>query len=198
MAETAGSISGRRAAQLVAVAGPLVLCDQATKAWAEASLAGRAEELPVIDGAVSLLAVHNPGAFFGLGASLTGEVRVAMFACATLLATALIGGLHLRSRPSQRVLRMSLGLLLAGAVGNLIDRMRIGEVIDFLHLRLIGTAEQVTVNLADVFITAGLALVVIDALRARRADRDTDPSEVEGRDARATIPSQGSPSRGLR
>jgi signal peptidase II len=66
-------------------------------------------------------------------------------------------------------LRIGLGLLWAGGAGNLCDRLRRGEVIDFMHLHVREVFHWATFNLADVYLTVGLALLIVDLLRPQTA-----------------------------
>lgn len=144
-----------------------VAVDQITKQLAEAHLRGRGI-VTVIDGFFDLRYARNPGAFFSLGAGLEPSVRRVFFVTASLAASALILRLFAQTPPSQRILRWALMLLLAGALGNLVDRVLWGEVIDFVHLYWRGVFEWATFNIADVLITLGLAFIVIDTFTPRR------------------------------
>jgi signal peptidase II len=133
--------------------------DYATKRWIEASLT-YADRLPVIEGFFYLTHVRNPGAAFGLFTTGPAELRQAFFIGVSLLAAVL------------------LGLVLGGAVGNLIDRVRYGEVIDFLHFRRWRGYSWPDFNLADSFIVTGVGFLVIELLASEGARRG-DPSREE-------------------
>ena len=145
-----------------------VVVDQITKQLADAFLRGRGL-VTVLDGFFELRYARNPGAFFSLGAELTPGLRRAVFVIASLAASALIVRLFARAEREQRALRWALMLLLAGAIGNLVDRVVYGSVIDFVHLYWRGVFDWATFNVADVLIVAGLVLLVVDLFRSRSA-----------------------------
>lgn len=154
---------------LLALFLPLaVIVDQVTKQIADAQLAGRGLVI-VLDGLFMLDYSRNPGAFFSLGADLEPTLRRVFFVTATLLAVALVLHLYRRVLEGQRALRWGLLLLLAGAVGNLVDRVMYGEVIDFLRLHYRDVFYWATFNVADMYICFGLVLLAVDAFHPRRS-----------------------------
>lgn len=169
----------RRWGVLAAVVLAGVAADQVTKILADAHLRGRGL-VTVIDGFFDLRYTRNPGAFFSLGAELDPSVRRVFFVIASLVATLLIGRLYARVEREQWALRWGLMLLLAGAVGNLIDRVVYGSVVDFVHLYARDVLDWATFNIADVWITAGFALLIVDLFRGKRSSgRVEPPAEVE-------------------
>lgn len=158
----------RRWGLLSAVVLSGTVLDQVTKHFANVHLRSRGL-VSVIDGFVELRYARNPGAFFSLGAELPPDLRRVLLVGASLAASALILRLYTRIEENERVLGWALMLLLAGAVGNLIDRALEGEVVDFLHVYWRGVFDWATFNVADIFITMGLALLIVDMLLPRRA-----------------------------
>jgi len=135
-------------------------CDQLTKEFAK-------RELSYTDGPIHFLGMvsfeyaENTGSFLSIGAGLPPDLRRAIHIVSA--AVILIGFVLLLSYAYRldRVRRIGYCLLLAGACGNLVDRFsNDGRVIDFIVLK-IGSLETGVFNLADVFILAGLALVLI-------------------------------------
>jgi signal peptidase II len=145
--------------------------DQLTKWWISRTL-GYADEIPVIDGFFHITHVRNPGAAFGILATSPEPVRIFFFIGVTLVAIALILSFFHKLAPGDRFSALSLGLILAGAIGNLIDRLRFGEVVDFLHFRLWGGYTWPDFNLADSFIVVGVMLLVIELLASESESRD--------------------------
>jgi signal peptidase II len=90
----------------------------------------------------------------------------------------------LRTRPAQRMLRTGLAFILGGAVGNLIDRLRLGYVIDFLDVYWRGH-HWPAFNVADASICVGVGLILLDAFMSPA------PSPAEGRDAATPTPEPG-------
>lgn len=145
--------------------------DQLTKWWVSRTLS-YGDEIPVIEGFFHLSHVRNPGAAFGILATSPEPVRVFFFVGVTLVAIALILSFFRKLAPGDRFSALSLGLILAGALGNLIDRVRFGEVVDFLHFRLWGGYSWPDFNLADSFIVVGVMLLVIELLASESESRD--------------------------
>jgi signal peptidase II len=159
--------------------GASLLCvplDQLTKAWISRALA-YGDEVPVIDGFFHITHVRNPGAAFSLMASSPEPVRLFFFVGVTLVAIALLVSFYRKLAPGDRFSALSLGLILGGAVGNLIDRLRLGEVVDFLHFRLWGGYSWPDFNLADSFIVVGVILLVIELLAAEGESREEARAE---------------------
>ena len=146
------------------MAALVVLLDQWTKSLVQASLPLNGAPLPLIPGVVSLTHVHNPGVAFGQfpagGPFLILAAVVAMGAILVYRARLLRGG-----EPLHPLLTLGLALPFGGAVGNVIDRVRIGKVVDFIDF-----GWWPVFNVADSAITLGaLSLVTYFLL--------IDPSE---------------------
>ncbi len=146
---------------LALVAG-LVVADQITKLLVVERFAyGESIALlPVLD----VTRLHNTGAAFSLLADQGGWQRWLLSGIAAVVAVVL-GGLLLRlERGTPRVVAASYALIMAGAVGNLIDRVQHGYVVDFVHLHWQGWYYP-AFNVADSAITIGALLLIYDALR---------------------------------
>ncbi|HEU5142711.1 MAG TPA: signal peptidase II [Solirubrobacterales bacterium] len=140
----------RRAA---ALAGLVVALDQAAKAAIEANLT-TGEQVEVL-GPLTLTLVHNRGVAFGL-ASGGGAALVAL----TVVALVFVAALFARD-PSRPGMWVAVGLLIGGALGNLADRLRADAVTDYVDV-----LSWPPFNLADVAITAGVAILALSYLRA--------------------------------
>ncbi|MCM0045813.1 MAG: signal peptidase II, partial [Burkholderiaceae bacterium] len=110
----------------------------------------------------NLVMVYNPGAAFSFLANSGGWQR--WFFSALALAVSIFIVWMLNRNASQRMFCWSLSLILGGAVGNLIDRLAYGHVIDFLDFHVAGW-HWPAFNIADGAITIGAALFVLDELR---------------------------------
>jgi signal peptidase II len=132
--------------------------DQWTKAWALAELRGKAPRT-VVPGCFDLTFNRNTGGVFGVLSGTPGPGRRIFFAAATLAALALIFVLLWRWGRESRLLRAALPLVAGGAVGNLIDRVRFGSVVDFIDWYWRGY-HWPTFNVADSAITVGAALIL--------------------------------------
>jgi signal peptidase II len=140
----------------------LVVLDQLTKYWISASL--RYGEARAYTGFFNLVLTHNQGAAFSFLAGAGGWQR-GFFIAIALVAIVVIGALLVR-HAGERLFCLALALILGGAVGNVLDRIVLGHVIDFLDFHLSGW-HWPAFNLADSAITVGAVLLVADSLRPR-------------------------------
>ncbi|MDE1921964.1 MAG: lipoprotein signal peptidase [Gammaproteobacteria bacterium] len=150
------------------VSAAVVLADQASKAYI-ARHYGEFEftrVLPVLD----ITRMQNVGAAFSLLASASGWQRWFFIALALGVSVALTTWLLRMPRGANKLLSAGLALILGGAVGNVIDRIRIGSVIDFIHFHW-NQAYFPAFNLADSAITVGAGLLLLDALLDSRRKR---------------------------
>ena len=186
----------RRWALFFGLATAVVLVDQATKSWIDGAFAvassrgpqpGLAAPTSVLGEFVRIAKTYNTGGIFGLFGS-TAPVLAAM----SVLVIALIVFYQARSaRTAPLLLTVALGLLLGGAIGNLVDRVRFGHVIDFVDMG-VGSFRWYTFNVADASIsTAVVALIALSLFgdrwsSSRRAtegavDRPGEPAAASTR-----------------
>jgi signal peptidase II len=144
---------------LVAVAVAAIAADQLTKHLVSTKLA-LGGEVHVV-GPLSIHHVQNSGIAFGLFASATAAVIVL-----TALAVGWMLVFFARSGSRHPVLPVALGLVIGGSVSNLVDRVRLGHVTDFLDLKF-----WPAFNLADSFIVIGVAILLLALVAADRAPR---------------------------
>ena len=121
----------------------------------------------IIDGFFSLVYVTNPGAAFGFLARAPEIFRYLFFTGITVLAILLIIYYIMKSKQETLLIVISLALIFGGAVGNLIDRIRFGAVVDFLDF-YIGTWHWPAFNVADSAISVGAVLMIWKMLVNRR------------------------------
>jgi signal peptidase II len=150
----------------------LVVLDQVTKIVIQHALVAGAS-IEVFPPVLTLVLAYNPGAAFSFLASGSGWQRY-FFVIIAALASALILYMMNRHR-ADRFLCFSLALVLAGAIGNLIDRLRYGAVVDFVLLRWPGGPRLLdpwpAFNLADSCITIGAVLLIWDSFRRSRVQK---------------------------
>lgn len=151
--------------------GLILLLDQITKFYVDSSMRLH-ESIPVIKGLFSITYVRNPGAAFGFLADASPLFRSIFFAAVTVLAIILVVHYIWKSRAKETFLTFALSLILSGAVGNLIDRVRLGEVIDFLDV-YIGSTHWPAFNVADSAISVGAVILFIELTR-RGKESQTD------------------------
>jgi signal peptidase II len=151
----------------------VLVLDQWTKHLAETSLAGR-PPLTVIPGFLDLIHVENTGVAFGLFAAGSSTMGVLALTLLGMIALGLVLYYFWRTPDTNRVILVSLALILGGAVGNLMDRIMSGSVTDFIDV-YVGTHHWPTFNAADSAITVGIVLLTFDALFARRQADPVEP-----------------------
>src|SRR4051794_30123004 len=144
----------------------IIVLDQLTKALMVTFLP--ADGSVVLTPFFNLVLVHNTGISFGVFRAAPGWGRWVLVLLTLAIGLALI--LWLR-REARLVPRLAIWAILAGAVGNLIDRLRLGAVVDFLDFHL-GGYHWPAFNVADSMIVLGAALLVIDGLLLQRAPLD--------------------------
>ena len=136
----------------------VVLFDQFTK-WLVVEHISALEEIKLTS-FFSLVHVRNTGAAFGVFSDPSTTWQFWLFAAATVLATAVVIFMTKQAEEREKLLFVSLGLILGGAIGNFIDRVRFREVIDFLDFYLAGW-HWPAFNVADIAICLGAFLTAI-------------------------------------
>jgi len=135
------------------VAGLLIGADRLLKVWAARTLV-EGRSYPLWGTLLQLTRMHNAGGAFGIfpGSGI-------LFLVVSVLVSGVLAALLFLGRPRGWLLRTGMTLVLAGAVGNLIDRLQFGYVLDFFEVRGFSV-----LNLADSCITVGVAVILIHAL----------------------------------
>jgi signal peptidase II len=162
-----------------ALAGGIVLADQITKRWVDANfqlaylstpIPGLAAPTSVIGDLVRIAKSYNDGGLFGLFGT-----AAPMLALASLFVIAIIVWFQWRAAISGPLLMtITLGLLLGGAVGNLLDRLRLGYVIDYVDTGL-GTNRWFTFNVADAAISLAIVGLIAMTFLGDRLEADAAP-----------------------
>lgn len=155
------------------VTGAVVLVDQLTKLEVIQSMYLH-QSIPIISGLFNLTYVRNPGAAFGFMAGAGPAFRVIFFALTSLFALGVLGTILMRLPDSDWMGQYSIAAILGGAIGNLLDRVRYGEVIDFLDV-YIGSAHWPAFNVADAAITVGVAFLILHFSMEKKAPGDGEP-----------------------
>lgn len=144
---------------LILLAGLIVLADQLTK-WLIVSRMGLFDSIPVIPGFFNITYIHNTGAAFGLLAGSTASWRPYFFIGIALLALGFIAFAFRRFQDRGWFYFFAFGAIAGGAVGNLIDRVRYGSVVDFLDF-YVGRYHWPAFNVADTAIVIGVGLFLL-------------------------------------
>ncbi len=143
---------------VLGIAGVVILLDQLSKWWAVTTIPLH-RAVPVIEGFFNLVNIRNRGAAFGFLNRSDIEWQFWLFLVATIIATISIFFL-VRSSKQDNLLFSSLGLILGGALGNFIDRVRMRAVIDFLDF-YVGNWHWPAFNVADIAICIGAFLTCL-------------------------------------
>ena len=154
------------------LAAAVVAVDQLTKAWITSAIVP-GEVLRVAGDELRLIITYNTGGLFGLFRD-----QAPVFAAFSVGVMVMIVAFHARS-PASRYVSVTLGFLLGGAVGNFIDRVRLGHVIDFVDAGL-GTLRFYTFNVADMAVTAAVLMLLMLSIRSSRAGGDVERTIAGG------------------
>ena len=146
-----------------------LVADQATKLYIDRSML-LFQSIPVIDGLFNITYVRNKGAAFSFLSHASW--RLPFFIAISAVAAAVIVMAFKRLRNDQRLAQASLAMIFSGAVGNLIDRVHRGEVVDFLDVYW-RTYHWPAFNVADSLICVGVALLALDMLREEQHLKQT-------------------------
>lgn len=163
------------------VAAVLILSDQLVKMWAVNSLAP-VETMNIIPGLLSFTYVENRGAAFGIFEGQRAFI--------TLLVLAILAGaawLLFSNKIKGRLERICMTMIIAGGLGNLIDRIRLGYVVDFIDINQLFSYPMF--NLADCFVVVGACLLMVSVLLEEKRDKKAENAakaentEPENKDA---------------
>lgn len=155
----------------LAWAAAALVLDQVTKIIAVRTMTLH-DPIPVLGDIVRLTYIQNPGAAFGL--TLGGPLLHTVVAIGAL---AILGWLYVSLPVGARVQRIALALVLGGAVGNIIDRIRLDYVIDFFDVGLSATLRWPVFNVADSFVTVGVLVLALTWSRHDESDEDASAPE---------------------
>lgn len=154
---------------LLLLAPVVLIIDQLTKFYIDRTMK-LYQSIPVVDGLFSITYLRNKGAAFSFLSNASW--RIPFFILATFIAIVAIIIAFYKLRDDQRFAAFSLTLILSGALGNLIDRIRLGEVIDFLDVYW-RSHHWPAFNVADSAICVGVALLALDMfLEERRMNKN--------------------------
>jgi len=146
----------------------IVICDQITKAIVDRTMS-LYDSIQIIDGLFNLTYVRNTGAAFGIFAGSHEVFRRPFLIGVSIVAIGFILAMLRRLREDATGLAVALAFILGGAIGNLIDRIVYGEVIDFLDVYW-STYHWPAFNIADSFITIGVTITLFYLVRAKGDD----------------------------
>ena len=163
------------------ISGVVIALDQVAKALVD-SMMDLHESHSILDGLARLTYVQNRGAAFGILSDADLPYQSILFSAISIVALAAIAVYAWKLPATSRLPQVSLALIMGGAAGNLLDRARLGYVIDFVDVYW-GRHHWPAFNVADSAITIGVALLVLDILK--------NPQPDEAREMPAATSAQG-------
>ena len=168
----------RRYGLLIGVSLIIVSLDQLTKLLIINTMQLH-ESTPVVAGFFNLTYIRNPGAAFGLFATTNSAFRLIFFVGTSIFALGLLGTIFYRMHPDDVWGQLTVSSIVGGAIGNLLDRLQHGEVVDFLDV-YIGRYHWPAFNVADAAISVGVfSLLIIFALDKKKNDSSPESSPPE-------------------
>ena len=154
--------------RLLIIAGLVLMIDQATKLiiYHGLPLYG---EIDVVPGFFSIVHYHNPGGAFGILAKGENGIRHIFFLVISILALGLVFYFYRSTPKTHQFLSTAFALIFGGAVGNMVDRLRLGQVIDFLDVYVNGW-HWPAFNVADSAISVGIGIFIFHLLFGKMPD----------------------------
>lgn len=150
------------------ISGLIIILDQITKLVVLAKIP-MYHRISVIPGFFNLTHIHNPGGAFGFMAAGSQTIRSLLFVGVSLIAMAVIIYFYRSTPRTHPWLASALAMIFGGAAGNFIDRLHLGEVVDFLDV-YIGPYHWPAFNVADSAITVGLGIFIVHVLLKKMPD----------------------------
>jgi signal peptidase II len=147
------------------IAGFIIILDQITKALIKSGF-GLYEKVELIKGFFQLKYVKNSGAVWGIFSNYSHTIVPKIITALSIIALVVVIYYFLKIDPGCKIELASLSFIAGGAIGNNIDRITQGFVVDFLELYL-GKFHWPTFNVADSFITIGVILLIISLWRGK-------------------------------
>ena len=154
--------------KLAIIAGLIIAADQITKALILQYLPLH-HSISVIPGFFNLTHINNPGGAFGFLANQSSQLRNFIFLFISSLAVCLVFWFYKKTPDTHPLLASGFALIFSGAIGNLIDRIRFGGVVDFLDF-FIGNLHYPAFNVADSAISIGIAIFAFHLLLKKLPD----------------------------
>jgi signal peptidase II len=161
-----------------AIAFVIVVADQAVKTWVLDVLRLQEGQSVAVLGPIHLTGVWNPGVSFGFLQAQHDLVRWLLVAFSVIVSIFLAGWVRRSDRP---LFAVAVGMVMGGALGNVIDRIRIGAVADFIDVSRLYFPW--IFNVADSAISIGICLLLLDMLRQDGAERARKAAVSTGGDA---------------
>ena len=151
--------------------------DLYTKKLATESLKDQ-RSVPLVSGFIDLRYTENEGVSFSLLENLDDGIRTPVIITLQMISTLVLLGVIIRFRHKSAMTLLPFVLVLAGAFGNLFDRIRYGHVVDFIHFHVQDGFSWPVFNLADVWVTIGIAILLLQIMTGRDPFSRPEPAET--------------------
>lgn len=148
--------------------------DQATKVLVSSAMAV-GQSIPIVPDFLHITLVRNSGMAFGLLSAAAIPYKPVLMTLLSIVALGAVAAYAVSSPASQKLSQLALALILGGAAGNIIDRVRLGYVVDFIDVFYKGS-HWPAFNVADSAICIGVGLLLVDTLK--RPDKVSAPSSA--------------------
>tara|TARA_B100000900_G_scaffold194363_1_gene164373 strand:+ start:863 stop:1351 length:489 start_codon:yes stop_codon:yes gene_type:complete len=141
-----------------------IACDQISKVWARNNLESYTEK-NIIGEVFSLIKVENTGAFLGMGSELSETLRVLLLIILPVIVLVSITIYTYIDKSLDKISIIGFSFIIGGGISNIFDRIIFGSVTDFLYLNFGGIFKTGIFNVADLWVTTGMILILISSFK---------------------------------
>ena len=141
-----------------------IACDQISKVWARNNLESYTEK-NIVGEVFSLIKVENTGAFLGMGSELSETLRVLLLIILPVIVLVSITVYTYIDKSLDKISIIGFSFIIGGGISNIFDRIIFGSVTDFLYLNFGGIFKTGIFNVADLWVTTGMILILISSFK---------------------------------
>ena len=141
-----------------------IACDQISKVWARNNLESYTEK-NIVGEVFSLIKVENTGAFLGMGSELSETLRVLLLIILPVIVLVSITVYTYIDKSLDKISIIGFSFIIGGGISNIFDRIMFGSVTDFLYLNFGGIFKTGIFNVADLWVTTGMILILISSFK---------------------------------
>tara|TARA_B100000927_G_C16429494_1_gene454925 strand:+ start:428 stop:916 length:489 start_codon:yes stop_codon:yes gene_type:complete len=141
-----------------------IACDQISKVWARNNLESYTEK-NIVGEVFSLIKVENTGAFLGMGSELSETLRVLLLIILPVIVLVSITIYTYIDKSLDKISIIGFSFIIGGGISNIFDRIIFGSVTDFLYLNFGGIFKTGIFNVADLWVTTGMILILISSFK---------------------------------
>lgn len=145
-----------------------IAIDQISKVWVRVNIA-KGSTSEIIGDVFTLHHVENEGAFLGMGSELNGTLRIILLLILPIVVLAFVLRYIFKDKTLDNLSLFAFSAIIGGGIANVFDRIAFGKVTDFWHIDLGGVFRTGIFNVADLFVTTGMIILVIASLRNKKS-----------------------------